>query len=262
MIALGNRPGLICKGKQPVDVYVGGHPVTPGITLEDYPSQETSGSVVTCEPITGYKLGVTSHITAVQEGTGDPTPDNVRPIVGWDIVTLTHNSQTHTRALPETVYGGTLDWRTGLLTVDRAKYVVTGNEHWQKNDQSKRWQASVRVEHASAGTSSTGNTDVICTHAITALHVNYIGVWVVPEYNGYLGLRWKVEADKNFADADALKVYLAEQYAAGTPMEYVSKIATPYTIQLTPQQLVALAGTNTIYSNSGDTTVTYRIRKT
>lgn len=33
------------------------------------------------------------HFTPIQEGTGDPSPDNVRPIVGWDGVTITEPSK-------------------------------------------------------------------------------------------------------------------------------------------------------------------------
>lgn len=255
MIALGKRPGLICKGAEPVDVYVGGHPVTPGITLEDYPLQEATGSVVTCEPITGYKLGVTSQITAVQDGTGDPSPDNVRPIVGWDSVTLTHNGQTHTRALPETVYGGTLDWRTGLLTVTHARCVVTGAEKWNKSNL-QEVSGIIRYDATISDYAPTAEREAICSH-YPYNGINRRGCWCAGnDKHLLLRIHWSYDS------VDKLQAYLADQYAAGTPVQVVYKLATPYTIQLTPQQLIALAGTNTLYSNSGDTAITYRIRKT
>ena len=40
-------------------------------------------------------------------------------------------------------------------------------------------------------------------------------------------------------------------------MQYVYKIATPYTIQLEPQQMETLKGTNNIWSDAGETAVTY-----
>ena len=65
-----------------------------------------------------------SSIAAVQEGEGDPSPDNVRTISGWDTVQLWHGAALDedadpalSAALPETVFGGSLDWTTGLLTV-------------------------------------------------------------------------------------------------------------------------------------------------
>ena len=54
------------------------------------------------------------------------------------------------------------------------------------------------------------------------------------------------------------KEYLAAQYAAGTPVQVCYEIAEPYTIQLTPQQIAALSGVNTLYTDSGDTSVSGR----
>ena len=50
----------------------------------------TEGSIVTCQPVEGSRLNTVVQIEPVQEGEGDSTPDNVRPIKGWDVVTLCH----------------------------------------------------------------------------------------------------------------------------------------------------------------------------
>ena len=47
------------------------------------PPFEVTGPIVTCNPVVGYPLHVVSQIVPVQEGTGDPSPENVRPITGW-----------------------------------------------------------------------------------------------------------------------------------------------------------------------------------
>lgn len=44
------------------------------------------------------------------------------------------NMQTLTADLPETVYGGTLDWTTGALTVDEAIVAFTGTETWRAHN--------------------------------------------------------------------------------------------------------------------------------
>lgn len=51
------------------------------------PISET-GNPVTCYPVTGYPLGVKAMWEPVQEGSGDPSPDNIRPIKGRDSVTM------------------------------------------------------------------------------------------------------------------------------------------------------------------------------
>lgn len=52
------------------------------------PAFEESGSVVTCNPVFRYPLSVMSQIVPVQEGKGDPSPENVRPISGWNEATI------------------------------------------------------------------------------------------------------------------------------------------------------------------------------
>lgn len=52
------------------------------------PALEETGNPVTCYPVAGYPLGVVAMWEPVQEGSGDPSPDNVRPIKGRDSVTV------------------------------------------------------------------------------------------------------------------------------------------------------------------------------
>lgn len=50
------------------------------------PPLEESGNPVVCYPVAGYPLGVKASWEPVQEGSGDPSPDNVRQIKGRDRV--------------------------------------------------------------------------------------------------------------------------------------------------------------------------------
>ena len=50
------------------------------------PALEESGNPVTCEPVAGYPLGVVARWEPTQAGTGEPSPDNIRPISGRDAV--------------------------------------------------------------------------------------------------------------------------------------------------------------------------------
>lgn len=50
------------------------------------PPLEETGNPVQCYPVAGYPLGVKAGWEPRQEGTGDPSPDNVRPIDGLDEV--------------------------------------------------------------------------------------------------------------------------------------------------------------------------------
>lgn len=51
--------------------------------------------------------------------------------------------------------------------------------------------------------------------------------------------------------------YLEAQYAAGTPVQICVELAEPRTIQLSPQTITTLVGTNNVWSNAGAVTVEY-----
>lgn len=52
------------------------------------PPLEESGNPVVCYPVAGYALGVKASWEPVQEGSGTPSPENIRPIKGRDSVTV------------------------------------------------------------------------------------------------------------------------------------------------------------------------------
>lgn len=52
------------------------------------PPLEESGNPVVCYPVAGYPLGVKASWEPVQEGSGTPSPENIRPIKGRDSVTV------------------------------------------------------------------------------------------------------------------------------------------------------------------------------
>lgn len=52
------------------------------------PPLEESGNPVVCYPVAGYALGVKASWEPAQEGTGTPSPENIRPIKGRDSVTV------------------------------------------------------------------------------------------------------------------------------------------------------------------------------
>lgn len=52
------------------------------------PPLEETGNPVVCYPVAGYPLGCKVNWEPTQEGTGDPNPENIRPIKGRDRVTV------------------------------------------------------------------------------------------------------------------------------------------------------------------------------
>lgn len=52
------------------------------------PPLEESGNPVVCYPVAGYPLGVKASWEPMQEGSGTPSPENIRPIKGRNSVTV------------------------------------------------------------------------------------------------------------------------------------------------------------------------------
>lgn len=52
------------------------------------PPLEETGNPVVCYPVASYPLGCKASWEPTQEGTGDPSPENIRPIKGRDSVTV------------------------------------------------------------------------------------------------------------------------------------------------------------------------------
>lgn len=52
------------------------------------PPLDETGNPVQCYPVAAYPLGVVASWEPTQEGSGEPSPDNVRPIKGRDSVTV------------------------------------------------------------------------------------------------------------------------------------------------------------------------------
>jgi hypothetical protein len=82
------------------------------------------------------------NIEPIQSGTGDPSPDNVRPISGRTGLTVSHSGADTSDPITVsvnweteagTVYGGTLDVVSGKLVVDRAYAELTKDSEWSWN---------------------------------------------------------------------------------------------------------------------------------
>lgn len=84
------------------------------------PLLEESGNPVQCYPVTCYSLGVKASWEPTQEGSGTPSPENIRPIKGRDSVAVTRCGENLLNIAPFTksTYKG--------ITYE---YVTTGGVH-------------------------------------------------------------------------------------------------------------------------------------
>lgn len=199
------------------------------------------------------------------------TVDNYRfePYIYLDSVNdLTWVSPTKTdipitwESIAGTVYGGTLDVVSGVLTVDTILVTVSSffaeNANWSNDSTIAVSSGFALAEPRDGAKRATAVTNML-PNAIgygidTAVGSQYtttpcFGFNANDTYNRYLYARFPKTIGTTLAEVNA---YLAEN-----PLVIAYAIQTPQTYQLTPTEVRTLLGGNTIYTDAGDVSVEY-----
>ena len=159
-----------------------------------------------------------------------------------------YTGTTTTTSLGRTVYGGTLDVVTGVLTVDRAMVTYNGSENWRMETGAQYTGSNFYI----AKPSGTGNEYDVFQSNITnkftsSMSTAQDGVCISAGYfNCILG---NILGINNVAD---FKTWLSSHN-----MQIVYPLATPQTYTLTGQEIETLVGQNNIWADSGDIVITY-----
>lgn len=141
-----------------------------------------------------------------------------------------------------TVYGGTLDVVTGVLTVDKG-YVDMGSLSWSRN-------ATYNVMYAYVAGKARGRGNLICS--------NYKTVDLSYEDLSSGEISGSINTVNAINVKDDAYTSAADFTTAMNGVQLVYELATPLTYQLTPQEVQMLLGENYVWSSSGDTvSVTY-----
>lgn len=157
-----------------------------------------------------------------------------------------YTGQTATLTLPRTIYGGTVDAVTGEGNENAKTITLDGNE--------LKFELYNNVfynlpRHSAPGILARGV--ICCSH----FNAKFFGA----NTNYEFCFLEKSKIDDLFANADDLNAYLAAQYAAGTPVQIVYKLAEPVPFTATgAQPIPALPGVNTVITDADSVTVTGR----
>ena len=104
------------------------------------PAFSVSGNPVTCHPVEGYPLSAVVTLKPKQAGSGDPSPENVRPISGYDRVTVTRCGKNLLKLTGRTIQPKPGEFQSGS---ENTKYPVgygylyvgiTSNGYWYKDN--------------------------------------------------------------------------------------------------------------------------------
>lgn len=151
-----------------------------------------------------------------------------------------YQGDAYTADFGQTVYGGTLDWQTGVLTVDARLMTFNGSEDWAYHTNGFFYMGfSVYAR--------SDKDELISSHYPQQnFETGVNGVAIVSTGAYYNQLRFY---GTGYTDVNVWKSYLSAQNTAGTPIQVCYRLATPQTIQLTAHEIEALQGTNTLYGD-------------
>ena len=160
-----------------------------------------------------------------------------------------YQGQLYTLSFDDKVYGGTVDFVTGVMNVTRFLGVLDGTKTLGVYTNTRRFAAYLSTlgwPNAKLGTYASENTaEAICSQ----------GSYVTGSTSKAKLFDFRLSLDNGIsfydpsetvADAAAFKTLTANLYAAGTPVTVCYLIAEPFTVQLTPQQIEALVGQNNL----------------
>ena len=218
------------------------------------PPFSVSGNPVTCNPVEDYPLSAVVTLELKQAGTGDPSPDNVRPISGYDSVTVTQSKDEAqvkqiTLTLPETIYGGTVDAVTGVgdktyIFKELAISDMDNNENYPgwKN---VPWINDVKHKPAPDGDFVTlgiyGVTNIVNVSQHDLIYSNGTQVYTT---TSFWGGKTQSQIKETYPD---LVVQFCLQLVTPTPFQATGNQALP-----------AVAGLNTVYTDGDSVAVSGR----
>lgn len=204
-----------------------------------------------------------------QAGTGDPSPENVRAISGWDSlkVTVSNESESHdyNLTLPETIYGGTVDAVMGKGSKEWYNAVFTGGEDWAT------W--GYNLENGVTGLYLYFNDNYpqspypeisycpILPYNPLA-HSGNKGQRIASRTNQYFVLSFPTEFFTGVTSTEEVvpyfKSYLKTQYEAGTPVTICYKLATPTPFETSKISIPSLGSENTFFTNGENMDIIYK----
>lgn len=182
------------------------------------PPLEESGNPVVCYPVAGYPLVVKAKWEPVQEGSGTPSPENIRPIKGRNIVTVN-------------LADGLRSWK--MLTLN-------GTENWDTDTTDSPGKVGFKFQVPEIATPTMPHIkgDIVCnqypTRTADETFARQNGISVEAQEHHYFRIYNDTYAEGTI---DEWKAYLAAQYAAGTPVQVAYKL----------KKLVVVPDTNSVF---------------
>ena len=229
-----------------------------GETRIDYWSVTSSGRSFTLSEdayywkFSGASTTPTKMYIAIESSFSGYEPySNICPISGWTACNVTvcddvdnptveneYTIQFTDGDNPLTVYGGTLDVTTGVLTVDKMYIKLDGSEEW---DYESVAQGNLFRFTTTLKETAITPTNFYCSAYKPVARANRTNGTVSGDY------RYIDFIDDRFNSASAWKENLRSNN-----VEIVFPLATPQTYSLTPSAVASILGQNNVFADTGE----------
>lgn len=232
---------------------------------------EVSGNPAQCYPVAGYPLGVKAKWEPVQEGSGTPSSENIRPIKGRDSVTVERKEDGLTRHITfsSTIYGGEVDAVTGEGQQVWKSVALDGTELWYTwgvNKNSATVTGFYTYDINDYSVDGDDSDKLICSIQHTAANIwggKNTGISFADGNSRYLMYCVTTDTLSDATDDKkaiaSFKTILADLYAAGTPVQIAYKLKEPVPFTAAgAQPIIALSGTNTLLTDADSVSVSGR----
>lgn len=225
-------------------------PLYKGVINAPKTFETTGNPIVLPEYKSLEKLNI--EFSPKQAGSGDPSPENVRPISGYDSVTVTQSKDEAqvkqiTLTLPETIYGGTVDAVTGVgsdLYLFKRLAIADMNvgettPGWRHQD----WITQVVPGEISDSTLALlGCEGLINITTTSGFRINqYFDLYLLPD-DVFPGLT---------------QSQIKEQYSDFV-VQFCLKLVTPEPFEISKISIPSLIGENTFFTNGDNMDIIYK----
>lgn len=161
-----------------------------------------------------------------------------------DHVYHAYNGETVTTDLGRTIYGGSVDLVSGVLTVTHKSVTPPSSDYANNGKTGTLYEFSLNNLTDKAA----GSTNFICSNMmVSANRAEYSARG--RDTGQTISFCLPISVANNITSARA--------WVDSNPIQTVYELATPETYQLTPQQVSALLGANTIWSDAGQIDIIY-----
>lgn len=179
-------------------------------------------------------------INFIQQGSGDPSPDNIRPITGWSAINIS-SSDISLQVYEDGKY---------QLMMSSAHGTVEENI-LQINDDNITIEDNIMTIKNTAP-----SYNIIFPASIGTVYKGYLNVTT-----GTLTVTYGYIDSYAGETIDGIWISDRDIYVEGTTptigAQVIYELSTPLTYKLTPQEILALSGANRIWADTGNMSISY-----